>query len=157
MWVRGEKNKHILLAIMEINNTNFSRMILIYFSLQSLGHLVKNLVPEQKLNGKKVGNSYSNGKLGQGEKRNHGSRPLALVTWTMSVAHFYLEIHLISWGFSFLNFKWRDWTIIPLLSVLFAKEKNLWFYVLYLFLWGYQDQMINKHCSLFSQISLSLK
>lgn len=47
-------------------------MILIYFSLQSLGHLVKNLVPEQKLNGKKVGNSYSNGKLGQGEEKKLG-------------------------------------------------------------------------------------
>lgn len=54
----GKKTKHILLAIMEINNTNFSRMILIYFSLQSLGHLVENLVPEKKLNGKKVGNSF---------------------------------------------------------------------------------------------------
>lgn len=64
-----EKNKHILLAIMEINNRNFSRMISIYFSLQSLGHLVKYMVPEQKLNGKKVGKSYFNRKLGQREEK----------------------------------------------------------------------------------------
>lgn len=69
MGVRGKKNQAYIISNNGINNTNFSRMILIYFSLQSLGHLVKNLVPEQKLNGKKVGNSYSNGKLGQGKKR----------------------------------------------------------------------------------------
>lgn len=69
VWGGGRGDKHILLAIMEINNINFSRMILIYFSLQSLGHLANNMVPEQKLNGNKVGNSYSNGKLGQGEEK----------------------------------------------------------------------------------------
>lgn len=54
---------------MEINNTIFSRMILFYFSLQSLGHLVKNLVPRAKAEWKKVGNNDSNGKLGQGEEK----------------------------------------------------------------------------------------
>lgn len=64
-----KQNKHILLVIMEINNTHFSRLVSVYFSLKSLGHLVKNMVPEQKLNGKKIENSYSNGKLGQREEK----------------------------------------------------------------------------------------
>lgn len=64
-----KQNKHILLAIMEINNTNFSRMILIYFSLRSLGHLVKNIIPEQKLNNKEFEKSHSTEKLGQEEEK----------------------------------------------------------------------------------------
>lgn len=121
----GKKNKHILLAIMEINNTNFSRMILIYFSLQTLGHLVKNLVPEQKLNGRKVGNSYSNEKLGQGEEkklwREKISGPGDLNGECFSL------LPRTSSNFlrpSFINYKLGDFIIISSVSFHFTKEKK---------------------------------